>query len=147
MATGKIGKRAVDALQATGEKQFLWDDELRGFGVQVTPAGTKSYVYQYRMGGRESPKRRYTIGRHGSPWTPTSARTECERLALMVGQGVDPTDTDRERRRQAVDLAFTAYIDTFTTGYLKKNWKDWAATERLLRREPKASHWQLCCYS
>src|SRR5688572_2346157 len=77
MATGKIGKRSVDALQANGEKQFLWDDELRGFGLQVTPAGAKSYIYQYRLGGREAPKKRYTIGRHGSPWTPTTARTEC----------------------------------------------------------------------
>jgi integrase len=136
VATGKIQKRAVDALQATGEKQFLWDEDLRGFGVQVTPAGAKSYVYQYRLGGRESPKRRYTIGRHGSPWTPATARAECERLALMVGQGIDPTHSVREQRRQAVDLAFTAYVDTFAQGYLKKHWKDWARTERLLRREP-----------
>lgn len=136
MATGKISKRTVDAIEATGEKQFLWDTDLRGFGLQVTAAGVKSYVYQYRTGGRESVKRRYTIGRHGSPWTPTTARDECERLALLVGQGIDPAENDRERRRQAVDLAFTAYIETFTDGYLKANWKDWGGAERLLRREP-----------
>jgi hypothetical protein len=31
MATGKITKRAVDALASTGKTDFLWDDELRGF--------------------------------------------------------------------------------------------------------------------
>lgn len=136
MATGKVTKRAVDALAGNGTKQFLWDDELRGFGLQVTPSGAKSYVYQYRLGGREAAKRRYTIGRHGSPWTPASAREECERLALMVGQGVDPADADRERRRQAVDLAFSGYVETFVEGYLKLHWKDWAKSAALLRREP-----------
>jgi integrase len=136
MATGKIGKRTVDAMDATGEKQFLWDSDLRGFGLQVTPAGAKSYIYQYRMGGREAAKRRYTIGRHGSPWTPTSARDECERLALLVAQGVDPLDQARERRREAVDLAFAAYVDTFVSSYLKSRWKDWVGAERMLKREP-----------
>lgn len=136
MAIGKISKRSVDELTKNGVKQFLWDTDLRGFGLQVTAAGAKSYIYQYRTGGRESAKRRYTIGRHGSPWTPATARTECERLALLVGQGIDPADMDRERRRQAVDLAFTAYIQTFTDGYLKSHWKDWERAERLLRREP-----------
>jgi len=136
MATGKISKRTVDALIPNGTKQFLWDTDLRGFGVQVTPTGAKSYVYQYRTGGREAPKRRYTIGRHGSPWTPTTAREECERLALMVGQGIDPALSERERRRQAVDLAFTSYIETFADGYLKAHWKHWREAERLLRREP-----------
>ncbi|MEN2787860.1 tyrosine-type recombinase/integrase [Sphingomonas qilianensis] len=136
MPTGKITKSSVDALAADGTKQFLWDDELKGFGLQVTPAGGKSYVYQYRTGGREAQKKRYTIGRHGSPWTPALARSECKRLAALVGQGIDPTDTDRERRRQAVDLAFVPFIDTFRDGYLMSEWKDWEKAEALLRREP-----------
>ena len=138
MATARISKRSVDAAVPGAKKSFLWDDQLRGFGLQVTPAGAKSYVYQYRTGGRESPKRRFTIGRHGSPWNPTSAREECERLAMLVAQGIDPSQSDRERRRQAVDLAFTAYIETFTNGYLKRRWKDWRGAERLLRGEPAA---------
>lgn len=136
MASGKITKRSVDDMVKNGEKQFLWDTELRGFGLQVTPAGAKSYIYQYRTGGRESTKRRYTIGRHGSPWTPATARQECERLALLVAQGIDPADVDHERRRQAVDLAFTPYVETFTNGYLKAHWKDWERIARMLRREP-----------
>lgn len=136
MATGKISKRSVDGLAPNGTKQFLWDSELRGFGLQMTPSGALSYIYQYRTGGRESPKRRYTIGRHGSPWTPASARAECERLALLVAQGADPALVDRARRREAVDLAFTAYIDTFSKGYLRRRWKDWKGAERLLERAP-----------
>ena len=135
MATGKISKRSVDALAITGKTEFLWDDELSGFGLRVTSNGAKSYVYQYRMGGREAIKTRYTIGKHGSPWTPDLARTEAKRLALMVGQGIDPAGADKERRRQAVDLAFAPYVDLFVDGYLKSHWKDWQQGKSLLERE------------
>jgi integrase len=138
MASGKITKRAVDAMTVTGQTEFLWDDELRGFGVRMTPNGTKSYIYQYRMGGREAPKRRYTIGKHGSPWTPKTAHDEAERLALMVGQGIDPADADRERRRQAVELAFSSYVTTFVDGYLKARWKGWKLAKGMLEREAVA---------
>lgn len=135
MATGKITKRAVDALASDGGTVFLWDDELRGFGVRVTANGAKSYIYQYRLGGREAQKKRATIGRHGSPWTPATAREEAQRLALMAGKGIDPADHDRERRRQAVDLAFSAYVTAFTNDELKASWKDWQGPSRLLERE------------
>ncbi|MBW4332340.1 Arm DNA-binding domain-containing protein [Stakelama sp. CBK3Z-3] len=60
--------------------------------MKVTSSGAASYVLQYRMGGRESKTRRYTIGAHGSPWTPATARAEAERLSLLIAQGTDPTD-------------------------------------------------------
>lgn len=135
MATGKITKRSVDAMATTEKTEFLWDDELSGFGLRVTSNGAKSYVFQYRMGGREAVKKRYTIGKHGSPWTPDLARAEAKRLALMVGQGIDPAGADKERRRQAVDLAFAPYVDLFVDGYLKSHWKDWQQGKSLLDRE------------
>ena len=73
--------------------EFLWDPELKGFGVKAEASGAKSYVLQYRLGGRGSKVRRYTIGRHGSPWTPATARTEAERLlrnSLPLSQSSPP---------------------------------------------------------
>jgi len=67
MATGKISKRTVDSIEPASKVQFLWDNDLKGFGVKVTPAGAISYLLQFRMGGREAKTRRYTIGTHGSP--------------------------------------------------------------------------------
>jgi len=135
LATARITKTSVDGLVTSGSTQFLWDDKLKGFAVRVTPNGAKSYVYQYRMGGRESGARRYTIGGHGSPWTPNTARDEAERLAHLVGRGIDPIDSEKERRRQAVDLAFAAYVEAFADGYLKERWTRWEAGKRLLHRE------------
>jgi len=134
MATGKITLSAVKAMVKTERTEFLWDSDLAGFGLRMTANGAKSYIYQYRMGGREAVKKRHTIGKHGSPWTPDTARTEAKRLALMVGQGIDPALADKERRRQAVDLAFSAYVTAFVDGYLKTRWKDWALGESMLKR-------------
>jgi hypothetical protein len=85
MATGKITKQTLDALQSSEAEGFLWDEDLKGFGLRTTSSGSASYVLQYRMGGRESKTRRYTIGGHGSPWTPRAARAEA-RTAAAVGR-------------------------------------------------------------
>lgn len=122
MATGKISKRTLNALESVGFTGFLWDEDLKGFGLRAASAGSISYVLQYRMGGRESSTKRYTIGRHGSPWTPATARAEAERLLLMVGQGIDPVDADKQRRREAVDLAFSNYADRFSAACKGKGW-------------------------
>jgi integrase len=85
----KISKRTVDAA-APGV--FLWDagdGAVKGFGLKSTPI-SKVYILQYRMGGRGYPARRYTIGKHGSPWTAEKARAEAKRLLSIVASGSDP---------------------------------------------------------
>ena len=53
MAKGHITKRSVDAAKARSADSYLWDDELAGFGLKVTPAGRKVYLVQYQLGGRQ----------------------------------------------------------------------------------------------
>ena len=97
MAKGTITKRAVDAMKAGGADLFLWDDDLSGFGVKATPAGGKVYLYQYRVGGRGNPTRRYTIGKHGA-LTPDQARTRAKALAHQVEQGIDPRQAEDDAK-------------------------------------------------
>lgn len=135
MATGKVTKKTVDDLMAATGRACLWDTQLSGFGVKASTSGSKSYVYQYRMGGREAKTRVYTIGRHGSPWTPDAARKEAERIAILVRQGTDPMAAARARRKEAVEFAFSTYVKTFVDGYLKVRWKQWGLGEGILLRE------------
>lgn len=107
---------------------------LRGFGVRVTGAGTKSFVFQYRLGGRESRTRRYTIGRHGSPWNAADARAEAERLAQMVARKEDPMTIELRRRRQAKRAELGEYVDKFSQLYLEKRWKRSDRAKSLLER-------------
>lgn len=123
MARGKITKRTVDALLASRTEGFLWDEGIKGFGARRTKGGGVSYVLQFRMGGREANTRRYTIGSHGSPWTPTIAREEAQRLLVLIAQGIDPVELERQRRREAIDLAFSNYADRFEKSCVGKGWK------------------------
>ncbi|MGB8366390.1 MAG: tyrosine-type recombinase/integrase [Rhizomicrobium sp.] len=89
---GKITKRTVDSLCASSGETTLWDSEVKGFGVRVRSGGAKTYIVRYRpgAGGRGAPLRTLTIGRHGSPWTPDTARGEAKRLLGLVEDGADP---------------------------------------------------------
>jgi integrase len=138
MGAAKITKRVVDGAIAGSANAFVWDQDVRGFGLKVTPAGSKSYVLQYRMGGREAATKRFTIGKHGSPWTPDGARREAERLLTLVRQGIDPADVERERRRNAVTLSFSDYADRFVELYLKEHWADsWTEGRRIIDKNIK----------
>lgn len=121
MATGKITKRAVDAMRAGSRNDFLWDTETKGFGVKITPAGKRVYILQYRLGGAGTKTQRYTIGAHGT-WTPETAEKEAKRLLALVDQGKDPADDKRQRVREATDLTFDAVADRFEKLEVPKRW-------------------------
>jgi integrase len=122
MAKGRINKSSVDAAQPASATAMLWDDRISGFGLKVTPSGAKSYVFQYRLGGRGARSRRYTIGKHGCI-TAEMARREVERLAMLVRQGTDPQQEKQDNSRRAVDLAFKGYASSFIDDCLKVRWK------------------------
>nr|WP_296623623.1 site-specific integrase [Rhizorhabdus sp.] len=155
MATGKITKRSVEAIEVPAKgspRSYLWDSILRGFGVMVTDGGVRSYLVQYRIGGRAGKTRRYTIGQHGSPWTADKARDRAAEVLEEVRRKIDPLDAERarvaadqdrkrdeeEKRHAATRLAFSKFADTFVDRYAKvqqpKTWKD---TESVVRRDLK----------
>jgi integrase len=122
MAQGRITKRSVEAipLPIPGKRSFLWDDTLKGFGVMVMSSGVRSYILQYRLGGRGHPTRRATIGQHGNPWTAEKAREHAADLLIFVRKGIDPVEAERERQGQRLEkrkadekMAFSAYADSF----------------------------------
>jgi integrase len=83
MTTRHITKSLVDRLKSGCT---VWDDDCRGFGVrrQVRDA---SYILKVRVHGRQ---RFLTIGKHGAPWTPETARMRARRLLGEIAEGKDP---------------------------------------------------------
>ena len=107
----KITKRVVDGSEARDATYLVRDTDVKGFVLVVTPAGARSYAVDYRAGsGRGSPKRRLTIGKHGSPWTPETARIEAKRLLAEVAAGRDPATARKEDRKA---LTFGELIDLY----------------------------------
>ena len=113
----KIIKRNVEAVTPGERDTFLWDTELTGFGCKVTPAGNRVYVVQYRFAGRI---RRYTIGKHGAPWTPEQARQEASRILGVATSGRDPSQI-KAAGRSAPTVAQLAdrYIEDHATPHKK----------------------------
>ena len=70
---------------------IAWDDKLTGFGLRIHPAGTKSFIVNYRAGdgGRKAPNKRVTIGRYGRV-TVDQARKLAQNLLGQVAGGADP---------------------------------------------------------
>lgn len=98
LAVGKLTKRTVEAVAVPAKgRVFLWDETLKGFGVMVTHKNKRSYVVQYRIGGREAATQRATIGHHGNPWTQETARERARELLELVRRKIDPIQADRDR--------------------------------------------------
>ncbi|RMF11331.1 MAG: site-specific integrase [Alphaproteobacteria bacterium] len=138
MPKEKITKRKVDAIKPGPRDRFIWDTELHGFGLKVTPAGAKVYIVQYRMGGRDSRTKRFTIGKHGSPWTPEKARKQAREILEGVRKGTDPMLLAHQKKQENQRLAFRAYADDFIERYAKTHQKrSWMDAQRILDREFK----------
>jgi integrase len=95
----RIGLRQVRALRP-GET--IWDGSLSGFGARRQLSDAISYVLFYRT--KEGRQRWFTIGKHGSPWTPDTARDEARRLLGEVAHNGDPA-AEKRARRKAVTVA------------------------------------------
>ena len=96
MARVKITKRSIDAITPKATDAFFWDSELKGFGLRVSPRGKKTFVVQYRAGGRS---RRLSLGAYGV-LTPDQARDMARQSLVDVARGQDPSN-DKQLKRQA----------------------------------------------
>jgi integrase len=118
MTTGGITIRAIQSLH---QGETIWDAghkaAVMGFGAR-RQSGKPVYVLKYRILGRQ---RFFTIGPHGSPWTPETARREAKRLLGRVAEGKDPAAEKIELRAKAAETVRNL-IDAYLL-YAKKKQK------------------------
>ena len=86
----------------------IWDDKVTGFGLRVSPGGTKSFFVQCCTGaGRRTDKnRKITLGRF-PPMAPADARKRAQALIGSVRDGGDPAQ-ERARARALPTLGEAA---------------------------------------
>ena len=109
MAAGRITKRTVDGLRASGKEFVCWDGELTGFGVRVRPSGSKSFVAVYRTGGRDTPLRRVTIGAVGKI-EADKAREEARKIIRQAELGHDRA---AEKAKARAEMTFDEVCDLY----------------------------------
>lgn len=121
----RISKRLIDTAPLKDTDYFIWDSDMPGFGLRVMASGKKSFMIQYRHGGRT---RRVTFGRAGI-MTPDEARKEARELLTAAGKGASPADNIQNYRKtpKVADIC-----DRFMTEYVPTHCK--ASTEKEYQR-------------
>jgi integrase len=118
----KITKKVVDAINPDPARDlFMWDEELRGFGLRTKPSGTKTFVIQYR--NERGKTRRYAIGQYGR-LTVDEARSEARIRLADVEKGRDPS-ADRKEAKNALTVASVceSYFNDAMSGKLLRRGK------------------------
>lgn len=104
----KLTKRVVDAIRPEAARDvFVWDSELRGFGVRMKPSGAAAWVVQYRNAHQRT--RRLVLGKVGV-LTPAQARDLAREKLSLVAKGRDPST---ERHAARVALTVTELCDQY----------------------------------
>ncbi|WP_417841763.1 tyrosine-type recombinase/integrase [Terasakiella sp.] len=129
MARMKLTKRNVAAIKPHENKRlYVYDTELTGFGLMVTPKGSKSYFAEYRNGvGRGASTRRVTLG-STLKLLPDEARDLAKLTIADAAKGEDPAMKKKEQR-EAITVA--ALCDIYEERHVKIKLK--VTTQELYR--------------
>jgi integrase len=102
--TQRLTQAFIDAQAATGRDRIVFDSQVPGLGLRVTPTGKRIFVAQARVGGR---KRRVTLG-FAPAMTLAQARTEALHTLAELRRGKDPTHERKARQSGNVTVAALA---------------------------------------
>ena len=121
---------AIERLTCPAGKQqaFMRDSEAPGLRVRVTAAGAKSFVYEAKL-DRQTIRR--TIG-DVKLWSIEQARTEARRLAVVLDNGQDPREIERQQQADKATAKAAAAVQAATVGevwavYLEARRPHWGA--------------------
>lgn len=94
---------------APGGEEVHADTAISGLCVRIRSGGTPSYFVRYRLGGRGSPQRRYTIGPTGAV-SLAEARKIAGKVLSDVRLGLDPAAAKRARAEAAGGVTTIAVL-------------------------------------
>lgn len=83
----KLLKRTIDSLVINGSDYVVWDTQLSGFGIRVSPNGRKTFLIQYRFHGKS---KRVSLGKYGLV-SVDQARKEAHKILGALASGKNPS--------------------------------------------------------
>lgn len=106
-----LSEKSVTESKPRERPWVRWDSQLRGFGLRIHPTGSKVFILNYRIDGRE---RRATIGRPAELTVKAARKAAAAMLADIRLNGADPL-AKREERRSAPTIGdlLDRYFDEF----------------------------------
>jgi integrase len=135
MAKQNFTAARIDGFQCEPGKQqsIYWDAKTPGFGLRVTAASSRAYIFESRLFGKTI---RVTIG-DARAWDLGRARTEASRLKTQIDDGKDPREVRVEQqaahearrveaRRQDVTFgdAWDMYVEARQPFWSERHYRD-----------------------
>ena len=109
MAMKRLTKDVVDDAEPRAVDYVVWCGKLPGFGCRVRPTGVKSFIAQYRVGGRNTPVRKVTIGTFGK-LTVDAARKAAIEILAKAELG---SDVAAERAKKRAEMTVAQLCDEY----------------------------------
>jgi integrase len=110
----KLNKHVIASIKPDDREKIIWDLNVPGLGLRVTPAGAKSFILKTRIGsGRTAPVKKPTLGKVGE-LTLDQARIKAREWKALAKNGVDPSRFKEETGRTIADLC-SRYLDVHAT--------------------------------
>lgn len=105
MAIVRLGRRTLASLPETDKPAIIYDSDLKGFGLRLTPPsgrnarGSRTWIVEYRpgAGGRKVAKKRVSLGTV-DVLSPERARDMARDMLASIRLGADPAAHRAERR-------------------------------------------------
>jgi integrase len=123
----KLTEASVSALATDGRDRLVFDSRQPGFGLRITPIGTRIFVAQGRIAGR---KRRVTLGFHPAMSVAQARENALQALADMR-RGGDPV-VERKARVQAAaagEMTLSQLGDKWLADHVRPKLKPRTAVE------------------
>ena len=131
MSRKKLTDRVVKLLRPSSERFEVWDSSAPGFGVRVSPAGRKSFIYLYRFEGRP---RRMTLGVYPRMSLATARTRQAEARELLDEKGRDPgAELVKGKRAHREAPNVNDLADEYMEKWAKPRKRSWKEDERLLK--------------
>lgn len=111
----KLTKRLLQTITPDPARDtWLWDTEVKGFGVRLKPSGAASFFIQYR--NKHHVSRKHTLG-STTVLAVDEARERARKLLVEISDGKDPAQ-ERKEHRSAQTL--TEAWELFEKDYLSE---------------------------
>ncbi len=128
----KLTDRAIQAIKPAEKRYEVWETNGKGFGLRVSPAGRKTWIFMYRFQGKS---RRMTFGDY--PDMPLAdAHEEHARARKLLNRGIDPGN----RKQAAIEVERRAptvadLVKEFLKSLEVKGNRTWREYERSLNKD------------
>lgn len=103
-----------------------------GFGIRITPFGTKTFIYMYHLQGQ--PTQRYTIGQYPRV-SLAEARIDYLEAYKKVQHGIDPNGEKKAKKmKEKAALAVKELLPKYMVRCQKNGEKEWKEKEKTIER-------------